>query len=121
MRHYTITTEDVGKAHIRAFDQMWPVQDFLGRILPGDVGKRVYQRAGILQVENDEQYVARMAALARPGFDDDVAWLQFMDDRDARAASGPTTPHSQRELRLMRIAFDWARANQRDNEEGGQS
>ncbi len=61
MKHYTLTAEDVGKPHLRAFGQVWPVSGFLGRILPNDVGKRVYLRGGILQVENDEQHEARMS------------------------------------------------------------
>lgn len=61
MKHYTITTEDVGKAHIRAFGKTWPVNWFLGRILTCDVGKRVYLRGGVLQVENEEQHMARIA------------------------------------------------------------
>lgn len=58
--HYTLTVADIGKPYIRAFGKSWPVENFIGRILPGDVGKRVYQSDGILQVENDEQMAKRM-------------------------------------------------------------
>jgi hypothetical protein len=58
-RFYTLTREDVGRAAIHAFGKTWLVSDFIGRILPGDVGKRVFRvqdpdrRIDILQVEND--------------------------------------------------------------------
>jgi len=58
---YTITAGDVGKATIRAFGRPWLVSSFIGAVLPGDVGKRVYRRGSILQVENDEQRAARFA------------------------------------------------------------
>ena len=62
-RYYTIGTADIGQPCIRAFGQTWPVADFLGRVLPGDVGKRVYQVRGLyhLQVENDEQRDRRLS------------------------------------------------------------
>ncbi len=107
MKYYTLTTEDVGKPHIRAFDQTWPVNWFLGRVLNCDVGKRVYLRGGVLQVENAEQYEARMATSATQQFDDDVAWLEFLANWERRA-SGPPLTTTERDKRLMRIAFDWA-------------
>ena len=107
MKHYTLSRADIGQASIPAFGKLWMVNEFIGRILPGDVGKRVYLRGGILQVENDAQRTARLTYNPNQ-FDTNVAWLQFMGDRHAREASGPTTSQSQRELRLMRIAFDWA-------------
>lgn len=60
MRYYTLSREDIGIAHLAAFGRLWPVSDFMGRILSGDVGKRVYLRDGVLQVENDEQRTARV-------------------------------------------------------------
>lgn len=60
-RFYELTAEDVGKPTIRAFGQVWMAVDFIGRILPGDVGKRVFMREGILQVENDAQRAARVS------------------------------------------------------------
>ena len=59
--HYTITEADVERWRIRAFGKVWYVVYFMGRILPSDVGKRVYQRGDILQVENDAQRDAREA------------------------------------------------------------
>jgi hypothetical protein len=57
---YELTAADVGKATIRAFGRIWWVTDFIGRVLPQDVGKRVVQVSGILQVENDEQRDRRL-------------------------------------------------------------
>lgn len=37
--HREITNADVGKGFFAAFGQMWPVADFIGRILEQDVGK----------------------------------------------------------------------------------
>ena len=62
--YYTLTDTDVGQPHIRAFGRIWPVSDFIGTILPKDVGKRVYRRGlhqGGVQVENDAQRAAREA------------------------------------------------------------
>ena len=58
---YTLTAADVGKPWIRAFGRTRLVSEFIGRVLPGDVGKRVYLVGDILQVENDEQRDARIA------------------------------------------------------------
>ena len=46
---------DVGKPTFRAFGHVWLCSGFIGRILPKDVGKRVYKVGDIVQVENDEQ------------------------------------------------------------------
>jgi hypothetical protein len=63
-----ITSADVGKKAFRAFGRNWQVADFMGRIRPGDVGKRVYlctpigaEGSQFLQVENDSQRDARTA------------------------------------------------------------
>ena len=59
----TIQHTNVYQTHIRAFGKTWPVASFIGQILPGDVGKRVYLvddgASGFLQVENDEQFRKR--------------------------------------------------------------
>lgn len=65
MKFYTITNADVGQLVIQAFDWVWPVVDFMGRVLPTDVGKRVYLACGegyapFLQVENDDQRSRRL-------------------------------------------------------------
>ena len=65
--YYTIASDDVGRPLLRAWGRSWSVTEFIGRILPGDVGKRVYKVATndgsseILQVENDEQRDRRLA------------------------------------------------------------
>ncbi len=62
---YTLRRSDVGRKTITAFGRVWVTSHFIGRVLPGDVGKRVY-RVGqlpseqILQVENDEQRRRRL-------------------------------------------------------------
>jgi len=58
-RYFTLLEYDVGKPTVRAFGHTWLVQTFMGQILPGDVGKRVYLCGGILQVENNEQREVR--------------------------------------------------------------
>jgi hypothetical protein len=65
MKYYTLVDRDVGKNHIKAFNRVWLVSDFMGRVLETDVGKRVYLACGdgyapFLQVENDEQREARL-------------------------------------------------------------
>jgi hypothetical protein len=57
---YTLRRGDIGKARICAFGKWWPTEDFIGRVLTKDVGKRVYKRRGILQVENDAQRARRL-------------------------------------------------------------
>lgn len=65
---HEITRADVGKAWLRLFGRVWPVADFIGRILPMDVGKRIYLCDDIVQVENDEQRDARLGNVKRnPG------------------------------------------------------
>jgi len=62
MRPYReITTADIGKSTFHAFGKAWQTSGFIGRILPGDVGKRVYLVGDILQVENDEQRDKRLS------------------------------------------------------------
>jgi hypothetical protein len=52
---YELQPSDVGRARLECFGQTWSVTDLLGWVLPLDVGKRVYCRNGVLQVENEEQ------------------------------------------------------------------
>ena len=63
---YTITQQDVGRSFLLVFGRTWMVQDFLGRVMPRDVGKRVYEVTtsglSILAVENDEQMKTRQKA-----------------------------------------------------------
>lgn len=58
---HTIEQSDVGCSTIRVGGRVRLVTDFMGRILPGDVGKRIFEIDGILQVENDEQLRRRQA------------------------------------------------------------
>jgi len=58
---YTLRDSDIGKPWIRAWGHVWLTSGFIGRVLPGDVGKRVYLVDDILQVENDEQLARRIA------------------------------------------------------------
>lgn len=60
--YYELQQSDVGRPFLKIFDRVWSVKDFLGRVLPGDVGKRVYLVSGILQVENDAQRAERLEA-----------------------------------------------------------
>ncbi len=57
---YTITHTDVTSSTIRAFGKVWPVMDFLGRLMLQDIGKRVYLRGDILQAESHKQFAARL-------------------------------------------------------------
>lgn len=57
-----ITQEDVGTTkatRVNGTGQVH-VKDLLGRVLPLDVGKRIYRVNGILQVENQEQLEKRL-------------------------------------------------------------
>lgn len=63
---YTIRPIDVGKTAIHCFGRGWLVSGFIGKTMHCDVGKRVYLRSGILQVENDEQYRARTRNKSNP-------------------------------------------------------
>lgn len=60
-----IRDEDVNKHLFYAFGREWRVSEFMGRILPQDVGKRVHRIKlakddYILQVENDKQFAHRL-------------------------------------------------------------
>lgn len=57
---YTLKDSDVGKSSLRIFGRYVATTNFIGRIMPMDVGKRVYDVGGILQVENEEQRGARL-------------------------------------------------------------
>jgi len=64
---HTITEADVGRSYARQACPCCGARrsinfgDVLGRVLPGDVGKRIYNvGGGVLQVENDAQRDARL-------------------------------------------------------------
>jgi len=67
---YTISRFDIGRTSIRAFGRVWLTSGFIGRILPRDVGKKVYLRGDILQVENDEQFNRRRSREGLTRFND---------------------------------------------------
>ena len=63
-----ITQADVGKVLFPAFGRKWAVSEFIGRIMPQDVGKRVYKVApDMVQVENNEQRARRTGSARSPG------------------------------------------------------
>lgn len=55
-----ISEKDVGKHLVDVFGRSWVVSNFIGKIFPEDVGKRVYLVGDFLQVENEEQRKARL-------------------------------------------------------------
>jgi hypothetical protein len=110
MGYYTITKADVGKRHIQAFGKTWLTSGFLGIVLDMDVGKRVYQRRDILQVENQAQLRARIEAAPRPWkaeFDDigngSCHWQIIGGDGNPVAVS-PVGPHAFNEKIAQLIA-----------------
>lgn len=58
---FTIGEEHVGAVRVKVGGRTFMTVNFMGRILPGDIGKRVYLNGDILQVENDGQRAARLA------------------------------------------------------------
>ncbi len=85
--YYTIKTEDVARANLRAFGRVWPVSGFLGRVLAFDVGKRVYLNpSGFVQVENDSQRDQR---------EHNEAHARYFLTRDGERLKGPDGgPHA---------------------------
>ena len=60
MRQFvTIEQADVERPFFKAFGRSWPTSNFIGRVLPGDISKRVYLVGDILQVESEEQRARR--------------------------------------------------------------
>lgn len=62
--HYTIQTDDIGRGYIEAFGKSWSLANVIGRVQPDDVGKRIFYRGGVVQVENDQQRLERLARAA---------------------------------------------------------
>jgi hypothetical protein len=58
--YYTLKVTDVGRPWVKLFGRTWMCSNFIGRIMKRDIGKRVYLRGDILQVENDEQRDERL-------------------------------------------------------------
>jgi hypothetical protein len=57
---YTLKDSDVGRATIRAFGRTVPATHFADAVGRMDVGRRVYDVDGIVQLETDEQRGARL-------------------------------------------------------------
>lgn len=64
---FEIKPEHVGKGYTQAFDRTWQVACFIGRIFASDVGKYVFLRGDVLQVESDEQRARRLATALKDG------------------------------------------------------
>lgn len=60
LESYTIQLEDVGRRFLRVFGRTWDLASVMGPIQPQDVGKRIYLNGGVLSVENQEQFEARL-------------------------------------------------------------
>lgn len=59
--YVVIQESDVGKSTMRLSDTAYhSVSGFIGAVLKGDVGKRVYLSKGVAQVENDQQFQERV-------------------------------------------------------------
>lgn len=79
---------DVGRAFINAAGRIWSSSSFIGRVLPQDVGKRIFLvDNSFLQVENDEQRARRLvqeknapAVKAGPYADGAFHWVRFLGD-----------------------------------------
>jgi hypothetical protein len=55
-----ITEADIDKPLFTAFGRHWPVANFMGHINRNDIGKRVFLRDDVLQVESDGQRTERL-------------------------------------------------------------
>jgi len=70
--YYEIMDTDVGKSTIHMNGKPYYVQYVIGQIMSQDVGKRVYERDNVLQVENDEQRDKRLTRA-------EASWLRQHD------------------------------------------
>ena len=90
-----ITQADVGKVLFPAFGRKWAVSEFIGRIMPQDVGKRVYKVApDMVQVENNEQRARRTGSARSPGHERQgytVFTRQLMPPRTVRVVQHDLT------------------------------
>lgn len=57
---FTITAEHVRDARATLGQEYYAVAECMGRLLKRDIGKRVFRRGDVVQVENDEQRDARV-------------------------------------------------------------
>lgn len=58
---YTVQETDVGKNYFVVNGHTHYATDFAGRFLKSDVGKRIFNDEGVLQMENDYQFNRRRA------------------------------------------------------------
>jgi hypothetical protein len=93
--HYEIKASDVGKRYITAFGRIWYIQSLMGHIMSRDVGKRIYEVRGVLQVENDEQLSRRLGGGARPNV----------------LIRGDRLPHNLQLAVLRRFIYRWTSDN----------
>ena len=57
---FTISQEHVGQTSVFVHPYRHLTSNWIGQILPSDVGKRVYVEADVLTVENDKQRDRRL-------------------------------------------------------------
>lgn len=58
---HTITEDDVSHSFNKMKEPWYPIIYVIGRLLPCDVGKQVWQIDGLFYIENDEQLATRLA------------------------------------------------------------
>lgn len=59
---HTITSQDVGKSTLRVRGKKINIADAIGPVQAQDIGKRVFDVKGVIQVENNQQLQKRIAA-----------------------------------------------------------
>ncbi len=60
MTFITLTSKHVGRRIINAFGKSWFVSDFIGQILPQDVGRRVFDKGDYLAAEDNKHMKERL-------------------------------------------------------------
>lgn len=60
MNFITLTSRHIGKRTIKAFGKSWFVSDFIGQILPQDVGRRVFDKGDYLAAEDNKHMKERL-------------------------------------------------------------
>jgi hypothetical protein len=106
---FTIAAEHVHKSTVQVGRNIHHLGSAIGRVQPGDVGKRVYRVGDILQVENDDQRAARLAGPLRP------AEQRARAERERNAAPARRLSRKDRETAAAddRIAALYERATKR--------
>jgi hypothetical protein len=57
----TLQEQDIGQSSIKVNGRHWYIASAIGRVLPDDVGKRVFVNNSVISVENDQQRDKRLA------------------------------------------------------------